>query len=232
MKKIAFFVEGFTEQLFLTKLFEEVCAKGSLAITSIKGKGGGKIAISFTAISAKAVTADTEYYVLIVDCSGENNLRSYINDRREGLIREGYEKIIGIRDVYPNFNRNEIAKLLQGLNYKLPQLPIRTEFILGVMEIEAWFLSEHTHFPRIHPNLNSVLISTSLNFNPETDDMELRDSPAQDLNAAYNLVGSDYNKEISTIERTINSIDYAQVFFNPKTNSVKALITELNSFVS
>ena len=232
MRKIAFFVEGATEQLFITKFFEAVCNKESLSISAIKGKGGGKLSISFTTISAQSITDKTEYFVLIVDCSGESKIASYIKDRRAGLIDNGYEKIVGIRDVFPNISRNQIPSLLKGLYYGMPQVPIRTDFILAVMETEAWFLSEHTHFTNINPILDSNLVKSKLGFDPANDDMEQRESPAADLNAAYQLVGENYTKDLKVIQRTISALDYAQLYLNPKVNGIKSIISEINSFIS
>ena len=116
MKKIAFFVEGLTEQLFIEKLLSEVFDNKKIAIEVKKIRGGTKIPISITAISTPTVSQNTNYYILIYDCGGDSNIRSYIQDRRENLIKSGYKKVIGIRDVYPDFSRNEIHKLLYGLN--------------------------------------------------------------------------------------------------------------------
>lgn len=235
MKRIAFFVEGLTEQLFLQKLIKEVFSENKIAIESTKIQGGSsKVKISFTTISASAITDNTQYYILIYDCGGENNVRSYINEQRENLIKSNYSKIIGIRDVYPDFQRSDITRLKKGLSYELPQIPIKTEFILAVMEIEAWFLSESTHFSKIDSHLTLDLIKEKLNFNPSTDNMENRESPALDLHCCYKLVGKGYSKKESSLTRTLEALDYAELYFNlpSKIPSLQQLITELDNFIS
>lgn len=232
MKKIAFFVEGRTESCFIIKLIEEAYDKKEIAITSKRGKGGSNIEISFTTIFANSTTTETKYHVLIVNCTGESNLRTYIDDRREDLIKGGFTKIIGMRDVYPNYSRNDLHKLTKGLNFKLPQKPIETEFIISVMEIETCFLAEQNHYPKIHPDLNATLISNSLGFNPVSDDMQLREIPSSDLNNIYNLKGISYTKDDVIVDRTINSLDYSNIYYNLKGNikHLESLINNLDNF--
>ncbi len=230
MKRIAFFVEGLTEQLFLIKFIEEAYGKTRIAITSTKGMGGNKHSISFTTIQATSITSKTEYYILINDCGGDGNLKSYIIDQRNNLLNKHYSKIIGIRDVYPSFSRADINKLKYGLYYGLPQTDIRTDFILSVMEIEAWFLSEHTHFNRIDGSLNAERINSALSFHPENEDMEQRENPARDLHNSYQIVGKAYGKERIRVERTINSLDFSHLYFNPKPSSLQILKKELDLF--
>jgi hypothetical protein len=231
MRRIAFFVEGLTEQLFLIKFIEEVYGKTRIAITSMKGSGGNRSDISFTTITADSITTETEYYILIVDCGGDSNLRSYIMDQRNSLAKNEYSKIIGIRDVYPT-PRSDAHRLKYGLYYELPQNPISIDFVLSVMEIEAWFLSEHTHFRRIDNKLSPSLINQSLSFHPENEDMELREKPAEDLHNTYQLVGKAYNKDRARVERTVNAIDYSELYFNTKPQSLIQLKTELENFFS
>ncbi len=229
MKRIAFFVEGLTEQLFLIKFIEEAYAKSRIAIASIKGSGGNKTGISFTTITAASITAQTSYYILIVDCGGDANIKSYILDQRLSLISAAYSKIIGLRDVYP-IARADIHKLTTGLYFQLPQTSVRIDFILSTMEVEAWFLSEHTHFNRIDSKLSPSVIHANLAFSPETDDMELRDTPAEDLHNSYRIVGKAYKKDNFYIQRTVNAIDYTELYFNTKPPSLIQLKTELDSF--
>ncbi len=231
MKRIAFFVEGLTEQLFLTKLISEVCTKNHLAITLKKGIGGSCIPISFTTISAKPEDSDCKYSVLIYDCSSQNNIKSYLLEQRESLIRNGYSRLIGIRDVYP-MDRGDIHNLQRGLYYQVPQKPIAVDFYLSIMEIEAWFLSEANHYSKVSNQLTVDLIHQSLAFHPVNDNMEERLNPALDLHNSYQLVGESYAKNKGSIERTINALDYAELFFQlpNKIPSLRILVNEINAF--
>ncbi len=231
MKKVAFFVEGLTERIFLEKLFAAVFASRHLAIEVKKIKGGTRIPITITAITTPNLTDQIKYYILIYDCGGDSNVRSYIEEQRASLINNGYEKILGLRDVYP-IDRADIHKLLYGLNFKLQQKPIPVVFILAIMELEAWFIAEHTHFIKINSGLTVDIIRHTLGFDPSIDNMELKNQPAVDLNNCYNIVGDNYSKNEASLERTTSAIDYGEIYFNTRTrvNSLNLLLNEIESF--
>ena len=234
MKKIAFFVEGLTEQLFLNKFIEEVYDNSTISISSIKVKGGNKIPISFTLISASAPLTAAQYTILIYNCGGDSSIRSYIMKQRMSLIKNGFSKVIGMTDLYPNFERTDFHKLDYSLRFRLPQTEIEIDFIINTMEIEASFLCEHTHFAKINPSLTPSLINTNLGFDPEKQNMELRDRPAEDLNKCYNLVGDEYTKESVNIKRTVDYLNYTELYFT-HSNTYKALgklKTELDLFLT
>jgi len=63
----------------------------------------------------------------------------------DNLSKKDYSLIIGLRDVHP-ISRADIGKLEAGLPRFVKTKPIPVEFILSVMEVEAWFLAEHSHF--------------------------------------------------------------------------------------
>lgn len=232
MKKYAFFVEGYTERLFLEKLLTEIFGSNNIKIETKKISGGRRIPIAITTLSTSYNSGKKDYYVLIYDCGGDSSIRSYIGDQRASLIKTGYIKIFGIRDVYPDFDRSEINKLLNGLYSKLPQKDLPTKFILSTMEIEAWFLAEENHYATIDSKLTIDYIKNNYCFDPSIYNTELRDEPTNDLIKIYQLVGKSYTKTKSYIDRTINSLDYDNVYLNVR-NRVKALnelVTEIDSF--
>jgi hypothetical protein len=78
------------------------------------------------------------------------------------------------------------------------------------MEIEAWFLAEHNHFSQVDPAITIDSIRSKLGFNPESEDMRDRPSPANDMVAAYRIAGKDYLK--GSAEGTIEKLDYDYVY--------------------
>jgi hypothetical protein len=173
----------------------------------------------------------TKYYVLIYNCNGDGAIRSYIEENREGLIREGYEKVIGLRDIYPDFNRSEINDLLMGLNYKLPQKDLPIKFVLSIMEVEGWFLADENHYSIIDSKLSIQNILKQFNFDPSIFDTQLIDEPAIILASIYKLVGKNYKKTAKSIDRTINALDIANLYFNVqnRNSSLKELISEFET---
>jgi hypothetical protein len=232
VKKIAFFVEGLTERLFIEKLLKEFFSLKNIVIDVKQIRGGSSHPITITSIVTPSPITTQQIYILIYDCGGDSNVRSYIQEQRESLINSGYLKIIGIRDVYP-LTHSEIYKLTYGLNFGLPQKPIPIKFIIPIMETEAWFLSEHTHFPRINPSLTNTLIKSNLTFDPSNDNLELIYHPSEELNKCYNLVGESYNKTEASLTRTVNALDYAEVFYEcyNRVPSLKLLTDEIDNIL-
>jgi hypothetical protein len=231
LKKVAFFVEGFTEQLFIENLLLEVFGNKKIAIEIKSISGGSRTPIKITSIATPSAQPGVGYYILIYNCGGENSIRSYISDQRKSLIKSGYSKIIGIRDVYPNFTHAEIPLLRYGLYFKLPQKAIPIVFVLGIMEIEAWFVAEETHYQRIDRALTVEFITKNYLFNPSTYNSELLNNPAIDLHNIYCLAGRSYKKKKKAqIRRTITNLDYLNVYFNVKDRipSLNLLIAEID----
>jgi len=227
MKRIAIFVEGLTEQILVRKMLEHVMRKKNIAIQSVKITGGHNIRMSFTVMQAAQVHRNTGYYVLIYDCGGETNVKGYLMMQRQSLVDKGYSCILGLRDVYPNFTHEDIPKLIRGLNFQMPQKGALTHIQLAIMETEAWFLGEYTHFKRVSPKLTPEYIQKRLGFNPKTQNMENRESPAIDMKRIYKLVDHDYTKKRSKLNNIIGKLD-----FNFITHSLAKKMSSLGDFVT
>ncbi len=208
MRKLAIFVEGLTEQILVRKMLQAVLDRNRIAIQTVKITGGHNVRMSFTVMRAAHVDRQTDFYVLIYDCGGETNVKGYLMARRDKLISNGYTMILGLRDVYPNFERDQVPKLLRGLNNKLPQKKARTQIYLAIMETEAWFLGEYSHLKKVSRKLTPEYVKKRLGFNPRTENMEDRDHPSEDMKAAYQLVGHDYTKKRGRLNAVVNKLDF------------------------
>lgn len=208
MKKLAIFVEGLTEQILVRQLLQSVLGQNRIAIQTVKITGGHNVRMSFTVMRAAHVEKPTDYYIMIYDCGGETNVKGYLMTHRKKLVSNGYSMIMGLRDVYPNFQREDVPKLMRGLNYRLPQKGAATHIYLAVMETEAWFLGEYRHLKKVSPKLTPEFIEKHLGFNPRTENMEERDQPAADMKAAYQLVGHDYTKKRDRLNAVVKKLDF------------------------
>lgn len=225
-KKIAFFVEGYTEQQFVKRLLREIFGQKNIAIEVKEITGGNKAAISYLTIETPISTDDIKYYVLIYNCNGDSSIKSYILENRDNLIKAGYLKIIGLRDIYPDFERADIFKLQQRLNYGMPQRDLSTVFVLSIMEVECWFLAEEFHYEKINAGLTSEHLQANFNFQPCQDNTENIDEPANFLKDIYTSVGMTYKKEKTYIDRTINELDFTNLYIN-----VRGRILSLNNLI-
>lgn len=216
MKKMAIFVEGETELRFIDRLLREIANEKNLRILLERASGGARSVRTYDVVADSGGGFEKNFYIRIVNSGTDNRVGSDIRDNYEALMNANFNMIIGVRDVYPLL-LSDLPNLRTGLRYRLRTKPISVDFVLGVMEIEAWFLAEHTHFSRIHPRLSASRIAALHGFDPSVDDMQMRTHPALDLHNAYSLEGFAYQKRGSQIERTVEALDYAEMYLEHKT---------------
>lgn len=234
MRKLAIFVEGYTELLFMDRLISEVAEKNQIAIELRQIRGGGARSGKpkrIVELQVPVLDPEKTLYFLIADCGGEDAVAQRIKEEHENLSKAGFEKIIGLRDVYPKFLRKDMPKLRIGLRYGVKTNLIPVQFVLSAMELEAWFLAEHNHYQNVDPLLTVERIQNHLGFDPVNDDMTIRDEPANDLAAAYALVGKLYAKGDS--KNNVDRLDFTHLYaaLPHRINELNELITTIDSFI-
>lgn len=139
-----------------------------------------------------------------------------------------------MRDVYRDFTHAQIPLLRSGLRLYLKTSPIEVKFVLSVMEIETWFIAEHTHFQKLHSSLTPSLIKSRLGFDPSTDDIQLRPHPAEDLDNIYHLAGLKYAKDKNRVLRTVSVLDYERIYLElpSKLADLKTLVDTITNFLT
>lgn len=231
MRRLAMFVEGFTELKFIEKLVREIADRKDIAIKQQRIIGGTTRAKQYITLHADTPSKGCTHYLLLIDSKGDAAVAQRIREEHESLTAAGYERLIGLRDVRPDFDRKDIAQLRTGLKYGIKTKLAPVEFFLAIMEIEAWFLAEDTHFSRVHADITPERIESILGFNPRTDDMSLRDNPAQDLIDCYALEGVQYDKGG---EFTVPLLDMVHMYAEtaPRVQDLQGLIASLEDFLS
>ena len=234
MKKLAVFVEGQTEQIFIERLLLEAAGKSNISIEKRQASGGQSAKRKLRLIEASKPNSGHRYFAQIVDCGSDSRVASDIRERYDGLVAQGFETIVGVRDVYPDIAYVDIPLLRSGLRRSLKTNPIDVKFVLGVMEIETWFIAEHTHLQRLHPSLTPNLIKSRLGFDPSIDDIQLRPHPAEDLDNIYHLAGLKYAKDKNRVQRTVRILDYERIFLDlpSKYPDLKTLIDTITNFLT
>jgi hypothetical protein len=213
MRKIAFFVEGAAEVLFIERLITEVANANEVYVTKKKIRGGGKSGLTpkrITEYEGVRELSGENFYVLIYDCGGDKLVASRIREEHENLTAAGYERIVGVRDVRPDFRKEQVPKLESMMSSVVDKSFAPVVFVLSTMEIEAWFLAEHNHFEKIHPDLNPELITARLGFDPRSFVASDRSNPAQDLEESYLLKGVVYDKY--AVQNTVDKLDFAFIY--------------------
>jgi len=204
MKRIAIFVEGYTESFFVVRLLGEIYGddcdvhdiilQGSYRLTELSQDGVAK------------------YQFLVVNCSSGSAVKSRINQNYQALQENGYDAVLGLYDVYPDNNmlkEYENNKYI-GINEK--DLPVR--ITISVMEIEAWFIAEYSHFLIIDKTLTPEKIMEEMALDVVGCDVELIEKPAVTLGEIYKLVGKSYPKKRYALMDTVYRLDYAEMFMN------------------
>lgn len=235
MKKIAFYVEGQTELIFINKLLVEIAGSKNIDIQTQNVHNNPII------LKTAAQPQSPQYYALIFDCSSDSNVKPRILQDAVSLFNQGYSEVIGLIDLYP---RTDLAKFENELSNGtlrngrriIQPLPNNTSIVIAVREIEDWFLAECNHYTCIDASL--VLDATqiaSLGFNPCLDDLTLRSTTAaEDLRSVYQLVKKTYNKTKDKVERTVECLDYLNLYIeiSCKVSKLNELIGKINNFLT
>lgn len=231
MNRLAIFVEGYTEAIFITRLIEEIAGKNKVEIEHREIRGGTTVRRTAKLIKATKASTGQDYFVLLFDCGGDDAVKTRILEEHTGLTNRGYSKIIGIRDVRPKFSHSDIPRLRTGLRTYIKTALCPVDFLLSIMEIEAWFLAEHNHFSKIDPLITLDAIKSNLHFDPANDDMQHRAFPSKDLNDCYGIAGKNYFKH--QISNTVDALDYAYIYFevSEKFADLKSLVAEVDTFL-
>ncbi len=207
MKKLAIFVEGQTEQIFLKSFIEEIAG-----VRNIEFDCKVMVAGAFISLSQKTVLAGAQkYFVLLVNCQNDEKVKSVILDQRDSLAKNGYSLILGLRDLYPN-QKSDLSTIEVKLKYRVPTSGVPTHILLAVTEIEAWFLQEHLHFSKIQAALDPLKFKEIFGFDPINESAENVTHPSELLHTIYSSVGFAYKKNRKHVERTVNVLDYAHLY--------------------
>ncbi|MDQ6979636.1 MAG: DUF4276 family protein [Mariprofundaceae bacterium] len=222
-RKFAIFVEGLTEQIFTIRLLSELASNHHIEFKvreQYKGRLGNSKFISIMENGSPFV------HVLIANCCNDEQVKTQIKDQYDSLTANGYNLIIGLRDVYP-LTHSDIKQLTKHLFTGMPNASVPVHFHLAILEIEAWFIEEQSHFSRIDKNITISQLA-SHGVTPEGLASDLS-HPAEMLDLIYQSVGKRYNKEKNQIERTIDALSYEELYINTryKAPSLDGFITSL-----
>jgi len=240
MKKIAFYVEGQSELFFINKLLIEIAGQKNIELELQQFQGFGQPRKTIYP-KTTAQPRNPQHFALVFDCMGDGGVKTRILQDAISLFNQGHSEVIGIRDLYPLTDlfklENELINGTVRNNRRITlPLPNNTSMIVAVREIEDWFLAEQHHYSCIDAALllDAAQIA-SLGFNPAIDDLTVRSSSAaDDLKAVYRLVSKTYNKSKNTVERTVECLDYANLYINVRhrISKLNELIIKIDNFLT
>ena len=135
----------------------------------------------------------------------------------------GYDRIIGLRDMYceeyvkrsPGVINNEISKLIvhrHNQTIRNMKYSNRIKLFFATMEIEAWFLGMYNLFKKINSVLTVQYIKQKLGINLTTTDPQKQFyKPSDQVNDIFQLCGREYKKKQGEIESICSNMDYSDL---------------------
>jgi hypothetical protein len=214
VKKLAIFVEGQTEQIFLKSFIEEIAGSRNIEF-DCKVLNAGTL-LTLNQKPALELSESPNYFVLLVNCQNDEKVKSVVLEQRDSLTKKGYSLILGLRDLFPK-PYTELTEVKEKLKYRLPTSGVPTHILLAVTEIEAWFIQEHSHFKKIHRNLDPLKFKDLFGFDPINECVESIEHPSQLLHSIYSSVGLAYKKNKSQVTRTVKVLDFANMYLQSTT---------------
>ncbi|MBF0338047.1 MAG: DUF4276 family protein [Nitrospirae bacterium] len=208
MIKIAFFVEGQTERIFVEKFLDEYITRNKYELSVQKNIGNNKSAQKIF----ERKNPYAKFYVLIHEVGNDEKVNITIREKAETMIKNhNYSYIIGLRDLYnprypdPHRRKQEIRDKLINAFYK-PfdecNYKDKIKYILAIMEIEAWFLLDKDFFVKMTDNPPEV---TRILDKENTEDYE---RPAKVIERLYRFSDKEYGKHKDDSYKIIYHLDY------------------------
>src|SRR6266851_7782091 len=119
MKKLAIFVEGQTEWLFVEKLLRKIVSSKRLSITVARGIGGEKRARRFEVIKKTEPMITQRFYVQINISAADSRVNSDVWENYSALVAARFEGIVVVRDVPTGLAFYRIPALRKGESFNL-----------------------------------------------------------------------------------------------------------------
>lgn len=178
---------------------------------------------------------DAPDYYLIYDSCSDTAVSSDIKNRIDNHLKAGFDKVIGLRDVYSEnykelyqqkFDRHTIDIFIKDMRDALSQYTNEktTRLCFAIMEIEAWFLAIGDVFHRIDSRLDYDWLCNNVNIDlskdPETDYYH----PYSKLEDIYSSISKPYGKHWERIKEIIFKLkqsDFDYLYNSGKCNSFK-----------
>ncbi|MEI6489832.1 MAG: hypothetical protein WCP52_12765 [Bacteroidota bacterium] len=213
MRKIAIFVEGQTELVFVREFIKhKYCYNVNIDCFQLF-KEGNLVYAPYPCVNPNA-----EVHYTLINVGNDVKVPSAICDRENSLFTNGFEKVIGLRDMYCQAYKEITTEIDENLNAEFitetnELIRLRSNnyenihICFSIMEIESWFLAMHHIFEKIHPTLTVDFIKQKLELDlTKTDPEEAFFHPVKTFSKIYELAEMSYEKKRGDIESFCNNL--------------------------
>lgn len=217
MKKLAFYVEGMTECLFVEQLVRQFIPRDALQIRiHAKDGAGPKYTIQKDGMDHAA------YKVFIRNCEGDATVVSQLREDFENLADQGFNLVVGVRDLYrePLSRAGNARQSHDAAVSNCVTLRCRARIVLCVHETEAFFIGDPSHFGALSSLLTSEVIEEELGPEWRSCDLESIDSPASRLKRLYNRGGFKYDKSYGAVTAVTGRLCYTTLYCEARRRAV------------
>ncbi len=236
-RTIAIFVEGQGELIFIRNILPHLIENMtySLECKVLVGNTVNNVPYCINLPSA-------DIHFRIINSQGDSRVLAAIKEREEPFFYEGFDKIIGLRDMYSQKYRQRSGSTIDlqlnesyidAANNTINEMsqPDNISIHFSIMELESWWLSMYQLFEKIDNRLTISRILDELGFdlqliNAENDFFH----PAPVLTRVLNIANIEYSKRFNHVESITSRIDKADIISaieNGRCTSLKAFCNDL-----
>lgn len=166
---------------------------------------------------------------------------SALREREERLFQVGYDKIIGLRDMYSEvydrkspgvINESVSNEFIENTKKVIDNMskPDCIIFVFAIMETEAWFLAMYNLFRKIEKTLSVEYIEEETGINLKNIDPQKEFyKPSNELNKIFQLIGRNYSKSENDIEMLCSQLELSDLSNAIENNRCEAFRTFLHT---
>jgi hypothetical protein len=227
-RKVALFVEGLTEQVFvrdfLIKWYDWDTIEVGLDCFTLNAGNEHSAPYPYG-------TVDSKNYYQIFNIGNDNSVLSVMIDRADRLQNAGYTLVVGLRDMFnkvyhqKTFEKNNQRVIDQELNQKFIQSAresieasakqVDLCLLYAIMEVESWLLG----MPKYMGQLQNITDPETEIYHPAAKLAELR--------TAEGLTYDKHRDEIESIVGDLTKDDYLALLQSGKCQSFRTFVTTI-----
>ena len=240
MRKVAVFTEGQSEQVFMREFLFRIVDPSKLSFLCLKLNADRMERVR------EYSSPSPEVHFEIVNVQNDERVLSVIRETEQRLFARGFEKVIGLRDMYSGayvkrsggtvsesvtqgFIRAHHS-VVQGMQHSS-----RISLLFAIMEIEAWFLGMHGVFAKLDPDLTVGNIKDKLGIDlvgvdPQSEFLK----PSRQVEQIFDMCGRRYDKRLGDSEHIaarMESAHFDEATANGRCASFAAFRNEMAAYI-